>query len=518
MVIKVLCKFTDSGLRFATQNFHDSSGNWQNKIINISTLNRNIGEDKSYEISGITIEFNDTDRYFRTLMSGADRFIAGKKVELLTENDELIYTGVVEKWVFKEDAFQLNINDRLSGLETMVPKSISLNEYPNLVEKAEGASIPIIYGILFAASGAVKCWRVDTVTINSTEHGKYLLADHHCKLLTGNKAYTEEVTDGFAANLDNHSDGRAYVTCVCEEDFIYVNVEGKKDSESNLIEDPMEALMDIIDNYTEMSYNLDSLTDAQIISSARGYNISCVIDNHQTLQNVLVEFCFSFDCDFYIGKDNEIMITLLNWSSLSPIKSYTSKHILELQIEESPEDIRNKVQYKYQYNYALGEYQRSPIFEKNSSIQNWGEFFYKNEALDLRYVSDSDAAYDVVQRYVIQRKNPPRKAQISLPLVEFLGVDISDIIEIQHPGAIDENKRKYQVRRVNIDFISDSVQLEAIDITTLTGGMFILGSRTDPKLAASWELTDDYSKGYGYLADKNDFYFSNNRDYGKVLY
>jgi hypothetical protein len=171
MIIKVLCKFTIEGLRFATQNTQDSSGNWKNKIINISSLSRNIGEDKSYEVSGISIEFNDTDRYFRTLMSSTDRFIAGKKVELSTEDNELIYTGVVEKWVFKEDSFQLHINDRLSGLESMVPKSISITEYPNLTEKAEGASIPIIYGTLYASQGAVKCWRVDTVTINSVEKG-----------------------------------------------------------------------------------------------------------------------------------------------------------------------------------------------------------------------------------------------------------------------------------------------------------------------------------------------------------
>jgi hypothetical protein len=506
----VLCLFDGNVLRFATRNIGDASGNWQNKIINISSLSRNIGDDKSYEISGITIEFNDTDRFFRKMMSGPNRFIAGKKVELYTENDQLIYTGAVEKWVFKEDAFELHINDKLSGLETMVPAVLSPDDYPNMVEKADGASIPIIYGTLSAENGAVKCWKVDT--------GKFLLAAHHCQTVIDNTAWNEDgsAVSG-AAMLDNNGGGRAYVLCSSTGDAVYVNVEGKKDTDGNLIEDPIDALKDIIDN-TAMEYNSDAMDNAQAISAARGYKIACVIDNQKTLQDVLVEFCFSFDCDFYIGKGSEIMVTLLNWSALAPVKSYTARQIVDFRITVLPEEIRNKVKYMYRYNYAVGEFQRTPIFSKQSSIDDWGEFYNKNEALDLRYVSDNDAAFDVVQRYVIQHKNPGRKAMVSIPLTEFIGVDIADIIEIQHPGAIDENKRKYQVRRIDLDFVADIVQVEAIDITTLTGGMFVLGSRTDPLLKPKWDENDEYSMSYGYLADREDWYFSNDTDYGKVLY
>ena len=173
MIVKVKCQFPIGDLLLATANLQDSSGNWQNKIITISSLSRNIGEDKSYEVSGMSIELNDTDRYFRAMMSGSKRFIVGKKVELFSQDDQLIYTGTVEKWQFTEDAFVLFINDKLSGLDILVPGIISKDDYPNLAEKAEGGSIPIIYGHVTATgTGAVKCWRVDTNT--------FLLAGHHC--------------------------------------------------------------------------------------------------------------------------------------------------------------------------------------------------------------------------------------------------------------------------------------------------------------------------------------------------
>jgi hypothetical protein len=517
MVIKVICRFPSGDLMFATQNIQDNSGNWHNKIIGISSLSRNIGEDKAYEISGMSIEFNDTDRYFRKMMSGSSRFISGRQVELYTEDDLLIYTGTVEKWVFKEDAFELHINDRLSGLEIMIPEVLSPDDYPNMAGKGDGASIPIIYGTLQAGGGAVKCWRVDT--------GAFLLAGHHCQglldLYEEPDKYTVYKEDGSPVNdaeLDNNADGRAYITCTCNDDFIYANVLGKLNAQDSLIEDPIEAIKAIIDGYTGMTYNTLAMDRAQAIAVKREYKMAAVIDNQQTLQDVLVAFCFSFDSDFYIGKGHEIVISLLDWSALSPVRSFDAGRIVDFQIEELPDEIRNKVKYMYQYNYATGEYQRMPVYAKESSIINWGEFYNKNEALNLQYIFDNDSAFDVVQRFVIQHKNPKRSAEVSIPLTEFIGVDIADIIEIKHPNAIDDKKRKYQVRRVDIDFLGDLVQVEAIDITTLTGGMFVLGDRDDPSLSSKWVEEDDYSRQYGYLADRADNYFGNDTDYGKVLF
>ncbi len=507
MIIKVMCRFPSGNLLFATSNIQDSLGNWQNKILSISELSRNIGEDKSYEISGMSIELDDTDRFFRDMMSGEFRYISGKTVEILTEDNTLIYAGTVEKWQYKEDTFSLSINDKLSGLETLIPKTITKERYPNLTAKANGQPIPLIYGRLEADTGAVKCWRVDT--------GLFLLADHHCHSLLGD-VFNENGTIITGATLDNAADECAYILCTSPLESIYANVKGKMDDSLQLIENPIDALKDIITYYTPMNYNSAGMEAAREIVIERGYKIACVIDNEKNLQDVLKDFSFSFDCDFYVSKGNEVMVTLLNWSQLTPVKSYNESQIAEFDMEELPEQIRNRVKYQYQYNFALGQYLQMPEYTLQESVTGWGEFYNRNESLDLLYVADDVSAFDVVQRYVIQRKNPRRIAQLSLPLAEFIGVDISDIIEIQHAGAIDPNKRKYQVRRVNLDFVTDSVQVEAVDITTLAGGVFLLGDRTT--LPLYWQLAGDSDRNFGYLADKETGYFAGGKDYGKVLY
>jgi len=510
MIIKILCHFPkDQLLKFATENLQDNSGNWQNKIIAISSLSRNIGEDKSYEISGMSIELDDNDRFFRTMMSGDNRYISGKKVEIRAENDSTIYIGTVEKWQFKEDTFILFINDKLSGLETLIPEIITKTKYPNMAEKADGQSIPLIYGTHNkTGKGAVKCWRVD--------ENIFLLAGHHCAQFYGD-AYTEDGSSLSILTLDNNADQYSYLqTSSTSEDFIYANVQGKVDESANLIEDPIDVLKDIIDNYTDMTYDNTGMENAAAIMANRNYKISCVVDNQKNLQDVLKEFSFSFDCDFFIGKGNEVMISMLKWSDLKPAKLFTQNQIFDFKMEEQPEGIRNKVKYQYEYNQAYAEYQKLPVYTLEESVAGWGEFYNRNEPLDLRYVWDDSSAFDVVQRYVIQHKNPRRIANLEVPLSEFIGLDISDIIEIQHPGAIDINIRKYQIRRTNIDFLGDSVQLEATDITTLTGGVFLLGNRDE--LTDKWENADDNERAFGYLADRETGYFEGGTDYGKVLY
>jgi hypothetical protein len=510
MIIKVLCRFPAGDLKFAVRNIRDGGGNWQGKIINISSLSRNIGEDKSYEISGMSVEFNDGDRFFRDMMSGDQRYISGKTVEIRAEDDSLIYTGAVEKWVFGEDSFTLHINDRLSGLEALVPGVITKDEFPNSAAKADGQSIPLIYGHVHGeeGEGAVKCWRVDT--------NRFLLARHHCHSLDGGAYDGDGNLIPSTPGIDNNADGQAYVTCTYSGDFIVIDANGKTDAQSNLIEDPVEALKDILDNYTGMSYDPGGMDRARAIIQSRNYNIAALIGNQKNVQDVLKDFAVSFDCDFYIDRGNRVMVSMLDWSGLEPAKSLDETQVVEFNVEELPDEIRNKVKYRYNYNPALAQFGQEPVYTLAESVAGWGEFYNRNEPLDLLYVAEGDAAFDVVQRFVIQRKNPKRLAYLDIPLSEFSGLDISDVIAIQHPGAIDAVKRKYQVRRTNIDFTADIVQVEAVDITTLTGGIFLLGDRQT--LAPRWELAGDNDRNFGYLADRGTGYFAGGADYGKILY
>jgi hypothetical protein len=515
MLIKVKCYFPAGILKLATQNYQDASGNWQNKIIDLSSLSRNIGEDKSYEISGVTITMNDSDRFFRNMMSGEKRYIAGQNVEILEENNAVIYTGTVEKWEFKEGTFTIHINDRQSGLDQLIPETLTKKEYPDAAEEADGTSIPLIYGYLHAPTGAVKCWKVDS--------GKYLVASHKCQALEQFfKEDGTDISDQFTWDYDTGPLGteeRYYAlydgTEPFEDNFIRVNVYGKMNAaETELIEHPMVALEDIVNNYSNMTLSSMNRQENIDLMTGRNYKIATVIHNQKTLKDILKEFSFSFDSDFYITKAKEIAVTLLSWDVTTPAKVLDQNQISSFQLQELPEEIRNKIKYKYRRNYADGKYQREPLFEKAESIANWGEFYNRNEALEFGCVYDEETVTDVIQRYAFQRRNPRRMVSLEMPLEEYVGLDIADIIEVSHPDAIDEKAGQYQVRRVDIDFIADRVSLECLDLGGISGSIFILG---DISFTDDWEKASFYEKQFAYLCG-GDGYFANGIDEGKVLY
>jgi hypothetical protein len=86
------------------------------------------------------------------------------------------------------------------GLDVFVSGNLSSKEYPNIAEKADDRSIPLLYGALYAVGGAVACPRVDT--------DYCILAGHHCNALIGD-VYEEDGTPvaGYFF-LDNADDGR----------------------------------------------------------------------------------------------------------------------------------------------------------------------------------------------------------------------------------------------------------------------------------------------------------------------
>jgi hypothetical protein len=99
--------------------------------------------------------------------------------------------------------------------------------------------------------------------------------------------------------------------------------------------------------------------------------------------------------------------------------------------------------------------------------------------------------------------------------VEYVGLEIADIFELAHPEAIDTNPRKYQVLRDNIDFDADVVQVEAVDVSLMSGTLFVLGDRN--QLPSKWTEANTEEQQYGYLADRVTGNFSEGMP-GKVLY
>ncbi|OQY13979.1 MAG: hypothetical protein B6I31_00095 [Desulfobacteraceae bacterium 4572_19] len=504
MNIKVECDFPIGTLRFATGSFQDSSGNWDNRIVNVGRLDRNIAEDKYFETSGIDISFNDSDRYFRDMMNGTGRYIAGKQVRILKTDDTVLYVGTVRGWTFDKNSFSIFISDKLGGIELKLTETIQANEYPDAVADSIGVDIPIIYGSLIdtARKGAVRCWKTST--------GKYLVAGHHCKAIVNVYEDDAEVSTGWT--IENNIDGKCYVSYLTgTADYININVQGSMNDSSVLIEEPIEAIMDLIDNYTDMNYNSASMTASETVMNARNYEIGYMVTN-ETVEEFLSDFCYTFSADFFINENNEIALSVANLF-YTPIAIFNENSILKdsFSISEEPDEIKNKIKYMYDYNYIDYYYRKLPVLEQNKSIDNWGEFY---DNISLKSTTDLITALDSANRLLIQKKNPKRKIIFSIPLSLGGNLQIGDIILVSHPDEISLLAEKYQVRRLQIYYSYDYINLECIKMPAV-GSSFILGDKTS--LASTWNDADSADREYGYLGDSTTGFFDNEVDPAKVL-
>jgi hypothetical protein len=466
--------------------------NRDNRIISISPITRAIGEEKSYEVSTVSILFSDVDGFFRSMMSGPNRYIAGKKIEIWSDQGNLVYTGVVEKWGFPTAEFNLQMVDDLNLGAELPVNNITTLDYPDVVEEAKGLPVPLIYGDCYSH----KCWK--------TGIDQYLIADHHIDGVS--KVYDNdgnEITSGWW--FQNYSDGRAYIHFNPGEgtyDTIYIDCTGK-------VITPVDGLIDMI-SLSNCGYNSASFAAVKAIHGERNYLFSFAICTKKDLSEILEKFCSSFDCDFLVSAQGEIILKIYDFRTMAVVQRFREPEILELETNEDPTKSLSKCKYMYTYMTTQegGYFRFCPSFEVSTS---WPE---RSGSLGLYCVSEPLTAYDVVQRYIIQRQNPRRIIKLSVP--EGYELELGDIIELQSNELIDKDSiRKYQIRRIELGYKDGLINIECWDITTIAGGMFVLGDRET--LTANWEQATGTERDYGYLADSGTGYF-NPVDQGKTLY
>ncbi|MCP4228609.1 MAG: hypothetical protein GY771_00475, partial [bacterium] len=241
------------------------------------------------------------------------------------------------------------------------------------------------------------------------------------------------------------------------------------DAQGYLIEHPVEVFKDVLSS-TSMTANTAALEKSQIIMTARNYQFAAALTKELSLVDFLSDFCTTFDCDFHLSPASEIILTLVSPWNMTPEKTFQEPEIIDIEIDGLADFAVNNVRYLYNYNTAIDQYLRQPYFDKPTA---WPSS--KSEPLHLLYTADFDTAYDVVQRYILQRLDPPKTGRITVNLGKYIGLDVASVISVTHDIHFPSETRTYQIQRADIDVINDTADLECRDINSLGGGIIILG-------------------------------------------
>lgn len=370
----------------------------------------------------------------------------------------------------------------IDGITEVFPKNtISISQYPNRPENSEGKIIPIVAGVINKSGGTLTCYRINGY--------KYVIADHYIKSIES--AYKADGTAITSYNLINDAtDGRSYIYANnITEDYILINCSGYVDSLGNLIENPTLFLQYFIEDFTQLTPNYISFNPVITVHDERNYKISKILNTTTQLKDLLTDFCLNFNLIYFPSDSGKLTIIRPDQDEVTPVLSFTENDIFSItpEIEENG-DIRNEFRYTYNFETKSGSY--------SSSISGLSQVL--RDELAYTWISDTNTAKDVTERFLVFRKNGERKVTITVPLNlylnnfislppfyqfesgGFLGAEdsngflflepiknivnqrngVSDIVSLQHPQLISNDAENYIITKEKRDYTNNVATLE----------------------------------------------------------
>ena len=463
-------------------------------ILNLSNLSLNMGDDHSFEISNITILFDDISDHFRgKLADDIDKYMKGSPVILYQSDGTKITTLKIADYKLLPDSkFEITCTNKIGELWNDFTEKITLEEFPAAPTDSVNQVIPQCYGEMEAGGGTggtIKAWQV--------EANKYLVNDLSvASTLTA--AYLSDGTDitaSCAMTTCSNGTREAVSYSLTDPDYIIVDYEvtGYKSG------DPQDALEDILNkfvtfnsgNYTSSSDLEDFLENSGLYKTYfRYYGIT----EPKTGADVLKEFCDSFNVDWIINSDNEVEIKWVDNTDLTADLTIqqASAEEFPFRSEIDPEEYASQVIMSGHYNAYAGTYQKQYILEDDESTSLNG---MRPVNINTPWIKTDESIVWSAKYYLMYNKQPRLRAWTSMYLDDWFtaGLEPGDLIEFSHEddrlsgsGAV----ILYQIRKVSLDFTNNIVNLELWDID------YLKDINTEINLLIQSNYADEYLEFY----------------------
>jgi hypothetical protein len=507
--------FNDGIRRVAPMQANFKTQIFSGRVLSVSPIRRimqrNLG---IYEMANVEVELADVDRFYSSIAEP----IKGKVVyiKLGTRNLALskyltIFKGKIDDYSLSSFSITFSLKDNLLELpEFPLTGFVDETNFPNALKEHRNFPLPVCYGTHSVTTsddnrnrGAWPTLYVD----NTTNAKKFLVAAHEVKainevytnrpsvgstLLTLTTDYTVQLAGTIAGKtmawiqftdaqfqskvLDPPSSGTSVGQVVC-------NVQGKHRS-GTVITNPIDVLRDFLENYCgDPSVDDTSFNRVFTTCSERSYVVRGGYADKKPTQNVLSEFCRSFNLALYLTRDGLIGANLSDPADFAgPLGVFDEGRDIfrgswsldrEAQIEGAEDaQLVNRIQYAHDLHYANGRFFANKETSDTSSIASYGE---KRLVIEMPWTGDDATATDVVGRILFLFKNPVAHATFKTGLQGLL-VDIGDEIAVTHangPGVA-WSEQTMQLLSTSFNPQDYSTQIRARDVAAITEGAYYL--------------------------------------------
>lgn len=355
----------------------------------------------------------------------------------------------------------------------------------------------------------------------------------------GDSGYGYDSTPDVYPSDAGGSGAGATLTAVMEnanpwEDFtVRISISGKTDNGTpfgTLLTDPVDIIEDMLIN--ELGIDSDELDSAsfdtaQTITQNRSQVAAGAVIEKTKVEDVLSEICTSHMIDMYQSNEGKLALSIFSPSRRgdSSITHYRDEsEILSFKSETGINKIINRIVYRYNYNYATGEWENQDKKQDDDSIEAAGQAYdWPGGFLNFKWVRSAGVSGNVAQRQLYRYYKGRPGATIELPFAA-IGHDLSDSLRITHYDGIANSREQAtttgkgwqkhlcQIRSATIDLDKYKVSFFVDNLEDIGGNCLFLGDRDT--FSSSWLTATDAEKEYMYLPDRVTEKFSNGNDGG----
>ena len=470
MEVYVKIEFPTEVCRYGTKSATVNSEQYISRILSVSDLSLNIGDDHSFEISNIDIVFDDIDNHFRNKFSDAiNKDIQGSRVIFYNSSGTKLTTLKIWSYIFLPNSrFSITCTNKFGELTNDFTEKITFEEFPSTSSvDSVGEVIPDCYGEMAAASagGTVKCWQV--------EANKYLINSTVVAGSSIDAAYLEDGTDITASCvLSTTADGLRQVVnySVTNPHFIVCDFTIGT-YKSNNVQNVLAANLAKWVTFNSGNYTpnaaLDTFFGGWGANSSFRYYANTA---EKTGEELLKDFCDSHNVDWITNSDNEIEIKYIDINNLTSSYSIQDNKASEMPFSSSvdPEEYANKILMQGHFNDYTQSYQKQFEFNEFQSQSMYG---IKPANISAKFLKVDELIVWASKYYAMFNKNPRQRAFTSMHIDDYFGngLEPGDLIDFAHPDDRLKGGSSilYQIRKVSISFEGNMVNLELWDIDYL---------------------------------------------------
>lgn len=428
-------------------------------------ISRVMDMDGGYRASVSNLRISDPDRKIRNRAVGdtGREILTGQEVRIYDETGTKLITSVVESWHSVADGIEFRFTDRVrvkSQFTKTVLEGPWNEDYIN--PEVRKAIIPMVFNTYQRVVAPLVDNRV-------TAGGIWLLGNRPITSATRFEVGNTAINSSFW-NLQNDgtywwvkmSHGVIMGPEYGNPQFAYIDV-------TTPAYTPVQIITSILSGVLTVGTN--AAFSAWLAS--RGFNstnVHYVLENQKTPEQALQDFCRNFNCSWRLDENNEVVFEFIDRTSIQVQKTFTSG-IYRAEIPGgitgqdflTPETIRNRISYRYDWNPQERDYRQYTEFQGADTSEGVHQY-----SADYEYIQNYPTiALGIAQETYEMNRLP--SGNIGISTSYELGKDINpgSQIRVQHRNlrttnplygvavgtAIDPARNTVKIEMKDIDFI-----------------------------------------------------------------